>query len=74
MLRIVLWRWRALEDSGVGSQTTTLNSADGDTVAWETKYTWANSPNNVKSCEYVSCMCGQSDKYLLVAGRPERVP
>ncbi|KAI0738873.1 concanavalin A-like lectin/glucanase domain-containing protein [Daedaleopsis nitida] len=36
-------------DSGVGSQTTTLNSADGNTVAWETKYTWANSPNNVKS-------------------------
>ncbi|RDX48755.1 concanavalin A-like lectin/glucanase [Lentinus brumalis] len=35
--------------TGVGSQTTTLNSASGNSVSWETKYTWANSPNNVKS-------------------------
>ncbi|KAI0691156.1 concanavalin A-like lectin/glucanase domain-containing protein [Cerioporus squamosus] len=36
-------------NTGVGSQTTTLNSASGNSVSWETKYTWANSPNNVKS-------------------------
>ncbi|TFK88972.1 glycoside hydrolase family 12 protein [Polyporus arcularius HHB13444] len=36
-------------NTGVGSQTTTLNSASGNSVSWETKYTWSNSPNNVKS-------------------------
>ncbi|RPD56690.1 concanavalin A-like lectin/glucanase [Lentinus tigrinus ALCF2SS1-7] len=35
--------------SGVGSQTTTLNSANGNSASWSTKYTWSNSPNNVKS-------------------------
>ncbi|KAH9932824.1 concanavalin A-like lectin/glucanase [Epithele typhae] len=36
-------------DTGTGSQSTTLKSASGSSVAWETTYTWANSPNNVKS-------------------------
>ncbi|KAI0800182.1 concanavalin A-like lectin/glucanase domain-containing protein [Fomes fomentarius] len=35
--------------SGVGSQSTSLYSANGNAVSWETKYTWSNSPNNVKS-------------------------
>lgn len=37
--------------SGVGSQNSTLISASGNTVSWSTVYTWANAPNNVKSCE-----------------------
>ncbi|PIL34912.1 hypothetical protein GSI_02699 [Ganoderma sinense ZZ0214-1] len=36
-------------DTGTGSQTTTLHSASGNSVSWETSYTWANSPDNVKS-------------------------
>ncbi|RPD56689.1 concanavalin A-like lectin/glucanase [Lentinus tigrinus ALCF2SS1-7] len=36
-------------DTGVGSQTSTLHSAKGNSVSWSTKYTWSNSPNNVKS-------------------------
>ncbi|KAI0687000.1 concanavalin A-like lectin/glucanase domain-containing protein [Earliella scabrosa] len=36
-------------DTGVGTQSTTLDSASGNSVAWGTTYTWANSPNNVKS-------------------------
>ncbi|KAG5735304.1 putative xyloglucan-specific endo-beta-1,4-glucanase A [Termitomyces sp. T112] len=35
--------------SGVGSQSSTLNSASGNSVAWSTTWTWANNPNNVKS-------------------------
>ena len=40
-----------LQDTGTGSQTTTLRSTNGNSVSWETSYTWANSPDNVKSCE-----------------------
>ena len=40
-----------MADSGVGSQTTTLQGASGNSVAWETNYTWSNGPNNVKSCK-----------------------
>ncbi|KAM5541143.1 hypothetical protein V8D89_005072 [Ganoderma adspersum] len=36
-------------DTGTGSQTTTLRAASGNSVSWETSYTWANSPDNVKS-------------------------
>ena len=36
--------------AGVGSQNSTLISASGDTVSWETVWTWANNENNVKSC------------------------
>ena len=39
------------QDTGVGTQSTTLDSASGNSVAWGTTYTWANSPNNVKGCE-----------------------
>jgi len=35
--------------SGVGSESSTLVSVSGNTVAWSTNYTWANNPNNVKS-------------------------
>ncbi|KAI0770633.1 hypothetical protein C8Q74DRAFT_1218906 [Fomes fomentarius] len=38
------------EDSGVGSQSTNLYSANGNAVSWETKYAWSNSPDNMKSC------------------------
>ncbi|KAH8110276.1 endocellulase [Phellopilus nigrolimitatus] len=36
-------------DAGVGNQSSTLISATGDTVSWETVWTWANNENNVKS-------------------------
>ncbi|KAI0775593.1 concanavalin A-like lectin/glucanase domain-containing protein [Trametes elegans] len=36
-------------DTGVGSQTTSLISTNGNSVSFSTKYQWANSPNNVKS-------------------------
>ncbi|KAI0629966.1 concanavalin A-like lectin/glucanase domain-containing protein [Trametes polyzona] len=36
-------------NTGVGSQTTTLISADGDSVSWSTSYQWSQSPDNVKS-------------------------
>ena len=36
--------------AGVGGQNSTLISASGDTVSWETVWTWANNENNVKSC------------------------
>ena len=35
----------------MGAQTTTLDSASGDAVAWETNYTWAENPDDVKACE-----------------------
>ncbi|KAJ7876122.1 endoglucanase [Mycena olivaceomarginata] len=38
--------------SGVGSQKSTLMSATTETVAWATNYTWANGPNQVKSCAH----------------------
>ncbi|KAF5357345.1 hypothetical protein D9758_005913 [Tetrapyrgos nigripes] len=35
--------------SGVGSQSSTLTSSNGNNIAWTTNYTWANGPNSVKS-------------------------
>lgn len=42
----------AFSEAGVGSQNSTLLGATGDSVSWMTNYTWANGPNNVKSCEF----------------------
>jgi hypothetical protein len=36
-------------DQGVGSQNSTLVSTSGNTIAWNTDWTWANGPNDVKS-------------------------
>jgi len=36
-------------DQGVGSQNSTLDSTSGDSISWETSYTWANNDNSVKS-------------------------
>ncbi|KIY65324.1 glycoside hydrolase family 12 protein [Cylindrobasidium torrendii FP15055 ss-10] len=36
-------------DSGTGSQSSTLISAEGDTISWSTNWTWADGPNSVKS-------------------------
>ena len=38
--------------AGVGGQNSTLLSVNCPTVSWRTDWTWANGPNNVKSCEY----------------------
>ena len=27
-------------------------SVNGNTISWATNWTWANAPNNVKTCEY----------------------
>ncbi|PIL34901.1 hypothetical protein GSI_02688 [Ganoderma sinense ZZ0214-1] len=35
--------------TGVGSQSSTLVSASGNTVSWRTKWQWQNNQNNVKS-------------------------
>ncbi|TFK50727.1 endo-1,4-beta-glucanase precursor [Heliocybe sulcata] len=35
--------------NGVGSQTSTLISASGNTISWSTNYTWANNENDVKT-------------------------
>lgn len=37
-------------NAGVGNQSSTLISASGDTISWETVWNWANNDNNVKSC------------------------
>ena len=67
-----------LQDTGTGSQTTTLRSASGNSVSWETSYTWANSPDNVKSCEFFifACVHGNlfngTPKTLMWATTPPR--
>lgn len=38
------------ESAGVGSQNSTFLGAVGNSVSWTTSWTWANNPNNVKSC------------------------
>ncbi|KAJ3564042.1 hypothetical protein NP233_g4312 [Leucocoprinus birnbaumii] len=37
------------EDAGSGSQSSTLNSANGDSVSWSTTWSWTGGENNVKS-------------------------
>ena len=34
---------------GQGSQCSTINSVNGNSIAWTTSWSWANGPNNVKS-------------------------
>lgn len=34
LIKLASWRERRLEDMGVGSQTSTLNSVSGDSVSW----------------------------------------
>lgn len=36
----------------MGSETSTLIKTSSSGVSWSTNYTWANNPNNVKSCQY----------------------
>ncbi|KAI0261256.1 endocellulase [Gloeopeniophorella convolvens] len=44
------------KSSGVGSQSSTLVSASGNSVSWSTNYTWANNSNNVKSYANLSAI------------------
>lgn len=44
------------QDAGVGSQCIRRSCLDGDKIAWETDWTWANSPSSVKS--YSSAVLG----------------
>ncbi|KAJ7746117.1 endocellulase [Mycena maculata] len=37
------------QSAGVGAQQTTLLDSSTETVSWSTNWTWANSPDNVKS-------------------------
>ena len=57
-----------MADSGVGSQTTTLQGASGNSVAWETNYTWSNGPNNVKSCKSPSLYPRDGEGRALTTG------
>ena len=34
---------------GQGSQCSTINGVNGNSIAWTTSWSWANNPNNVKS-------------------------
>ena len=38
--------------AGVGKQNSTLMSVNGNAISWATNWTWANAPNNVKTCGY----------------------
>jgi len=46
------------ESAGVGSQNSTLIHTQGNSISWETKWTWANNPNNVKS--YANVLSSQA--------------
>lgn len=42
--------------AGVGGQNSTLLAINGNAVSWQTNWTWANAPNNVKSCKSQTCV------------------
>lgn len=39
------WGW----STGTGSQCSQINSVSGNTIAWETSWTWTGGPTSVKS-------------------------
>ena len=39
------WGWTA----GTGSQCSEINSVSGNTIAWDTTYSWSGGPTSVKS-------------------------
>ncbi len=60
------------QDAGVGSQCIRRSCLDGDKIAWETDWTWANSPSSVKS--YGSAVLGWHWGYHVQdTGLPVRV-
>jgi hypothetical protein len=56
MSKISIYNWILIDTlppflaAGVGGQNSTLISTSGNSVTWATNWTWANGPNNVKSC------------------------
>lgn len=59
--RVQLLTKDAILDTGVGSQTTTLISANGDSASWSTTYQWSQSPDNVKSCARATSLSAYPD-------------
>lgn len=59
--------WGASE--GSGSQCSQINSLSGSTLGWQTTWTWANNPNNVKSytnVESSTTSCKQLSAYKTI--------
>ncbi|KAJ7188769.1 endocellulase [Mycena filopes] len=56
--------------AGVGSQSSTLTSASSQTVGWQTNYTWANGPNNVKSYANVESVASKGVQLANVVSAP----
>ncbi|KAF7362309.1 Xyloglucan-specific endo-beta-1,4-glucanase A [Mycena venus] len=55
---------------GVGSQSSTLQNANTQAVAWTTNYTWANGPNQVKSYANVESVASKGVQLQNVASAP----
>ncbi|KAK3172596.1 hypothetical protein OEA41_005920 [Lepraria neglecta] len=54
---------------GSGSQCSQINSLSGSSLAWQTTWTWANNPNNVKSytnVESSTTSCKQLSAYKTI--------
>ncbi|KAF9447744.1 glycoside hydrolase family 12 protein [Macrolepiota fuliginosa MF-IS2] len=58
------------KSSGVGSESSTLNSASGNTVSWSTTYNWANNPNNVKSYPNVESTSAKGAQLSRISSAP----
>lgn len=59
--------WGASE--GSGSQCSQINSLSGSSLGWQTTWTWANNPNNVKSytnVESSTTSCKQLSAYKTI--------
>ncbi|EJD05344.1 endocellulase [Fomitiporia mediterranea MF3/22] len=57
-------------NAGVGGQNSTLISASGNTVSWETQWTWANNENSVKSYANVESLTAKGVQLSNVASAP----
>ncbi|KAI8986250.1 endocellulase [Trametes punicea] len=58
------------ESAGVGSQSSTLLSASGNTVSWRTVWQWQNNPNNVKSYANVESNTAKGVQLSQLASAP----
>ncbi|KAJ7747768.1 endocellulase [Mycena metata] len=65
-----LWGKGNLAAAGVGSQQSTLTSSSTQTVGWQTNYTWANGPNNVKSYANVQSNASKGVQLQNIASAP----
>ena len=61
-------QWGA--QTGQGSQCSTINGVNGNSIAWTTSWSWANNPNNVKSYTNVRPTNFQSKPWSQYASIP----